>query len=49
MLMLTLLEEAGHGTDYDETLLPVAIGLTVIALAYAAIATWIVTPKGVDH
>lgn len=48
-MILVLVEEAGHATDYDETLLPVAIGLTVIALAYAAIATWIVTPKGVDH
>ena len=31
--------------DLEEDLLPVVIGLVVIALAYAAVATWIVTAK----
>lgn len=43
------LAEAAAATDYDETLLPVAIGLAVVALLYAAVATWIVTPKGGEH
>ncbi len=46
MLLLILAEEAA--TDYDETLLPIAMGLAIVALVYAAVAAWIVTPKS-DH
>jgi hypothetical protein len=45
MLSFVVIEEAAHATDYDETLLPIAIGVALIALAYAVVATWIVTPK----
>jgi Na+/glutamate symporter len=31
--------------DLEEDLLPVVIGLVVIALVYAAVATWMVTAK----
>ena len=48
MLLLVLAEET-HATDYDETLLIPAIVLGVIALVYAAIAAWIVTPSLTDH
>lgn len=44
-MMLALAEEAGHATDYDETLLPIAIAFVAIALVYAIVAAWIVTPK----
>lgn len=46
MLSFAVIEEAAHATDYDETLLPFAVGVGLIALVYAAVATWIVTPKG---
>ena len=46
MLSLVVIEEVAHATDYDETLLPIAIGVALIGLGYAAVATWIVTPKG---
>ena len=36
---------AAHAEDFEEDLLPVVIGLFVLALLYAAVATWIVTPK----
>lgn len=48
-LMLRLTEEATEATDYDETLLPIAIGFLVVTLLYAAIATWIVTPLSAHH
>ena len=48
MLFIIGLAETANETDYDETLLPIAIALGVIALAYAAIAAWIVTQK-IDH
>jgi hypothetical protein len=48
-LLLRLAEEATGATDYDETLLPIAIGFLVVALLYAAIATWIVTPSSGHH
>lgn len=48
-MFLLLAEEATEATDYDETLLPIAIGFLVLALLYAAIATWIVTPSSGDH
>ena len=48
MFIFIGLAETANETDYDETLLPIAIALGVIALAYAAIAAWIVTPK-IDH
>ena len=43
-MLILALSEATDVTDYDETLLPIAIGILVIALLYAAIATWMVTP-----
>lgn len=45
MTLLFALAETADATDYDQTLLPIAIGIAVIALAYAAIATWMVTPR----
>jgi hypothetical protein len=48
MLVLAL-SEATDATDHDETLLPIAIGFLVVALLYAAIATWIITPSSGDH
>lgn len=48
-MFLLLAEEATEATDYDETLLPIAIAFLVLALLYAAIATWIVTPSSGDH
>lgn len=48
-LFFALAEAATETTDYDETLLPIALGLAVVALVYAAVATWMVTPKGDDH
>ncbi len=43
MSLLFALAETTDVTDYDETLLVFVIGITVIALAYAAIAAWLVT------
>jgi len=43
MSLLLALAETAEATDYDETLLPIVIGMTVIALGYAAIAAWLVT------
>ena len=43
LLLLTAAEEAHP--DYDDTLLVPAIVLFAIALLYAIVATWIVTPK----
>ncbi len=48
MSLLFALAETTEATDYDETLLPIVIGMTVIALGYAAIAAWLVTPAS-DH
>jgi hypothetical protein len=31
--------------DFEDDLLPVVIGLVVIAFVYAAVATWMVTAK----
>ncbi|MCH7845899.1 MAG: hypothetical protein IH850_08715 [Acidobacteria bacterium] len=45
MSLLFAFAETAEATDYDETLLAIVIGMTVIALAYAAIAAWIVTPR----
>jgi hypothetical protein len=47
MLLLLLAEEA-HATDYDETLLVPALVLGAIALIVAFVATLIVTPSA-DH
>jgi len=47
-MILLLSEGAATAADYEDTLVPIAFALAVIALAYAAVATWIVTPKG-DH
>jgi hypothetical protein len=44
-MILLLSEGAATAADYEDTLIPVALALTGIALAYAAVATWIVTPK----
>jgi hypothetical protein len=44
MLLLLALAEETH-PDYDETLLIPAIVLFVVALLYAIVAAWIVTPK----
>ena len=49
MPLLLRFAEDTHATDYDETLLPVAIALSVIALVYAAVAAWIVTPSSAGH
>ena len=46
--LLVLAEEGGQATDYDETLLIPALVLGAIAMVYAAIAAWLVTPK-LDH
>ncbi len=46
MSLLFALAETADATDYDQTLLPIAIGIGVIALASAAITAWIVTPAG---
>ncbi len=48
MSLLFALAETTDATDYDETLLVFVIGITVIALGYAAIAAWLVTPAS-DH
>lgn len=45
MSLLIALAETADVTDFDETLLPITIAFGVIALAYAAIAAWIVTPS----
>lgn len=47
--MLLLLALAEEGTDYDETLLIPAIVLFVVALLYAIVAAWMVTPKMEKH
>jgi len=47
-MLIAALAETADATDYDETLLPVAILLLVVALVSAAVATWIVTPRR-DH
>jgi len=44
-IIVALTEAASHAEDFEDDLLPVAIGLFVAALLYAAVATWIVTPK----
>ncbi len=48
MSLLFALAETADATDYDETLLAIVIGMTVIALGSAAIAAWLVTPAS-DH
>ena len=48
MLLLAIAEET-HATDYDETLLIPALVLGAIALIYAAVAAWMVTPKMEKH
>ena len=45
LLLIVLAEEGGHATDYDETLLIPALALGAIALVYAAMAAWLVTPS----
>jgi len=37
--------EGGEATDYDETLMIPGLVLGAIALAYAATAAWMVTPR----
>jgi hypothetical protein len=43
-MFLAVAEEV-QATDYDETLLPIAVGLLVVALLYAVVAAWVVTQK----
>lgn len=47
-MILLLTEGAATAADYEDTLIWIALAVAVIALAYAAVATWIVTPK-LDH
>ena len=44
-----LAEAAKTAADFEDDLTPVAIALFAIALIYAAVAAWIVTPKGDGH
>ena len=45
VLLFRIAQEGGEATDYDETLLIPALVLAAIALVYAAISAWMVTPK----
>ena len=49
MIALALTEAAEVATDYDAELGPIAWSLVGVALLYATVATWIVTPKGEPH
>jgi hypothetical protein len=44
-MLLALTEAASTAEDFEDDLLPIAIGLAVMALLYAAVAAWIVTSK----
>jgi hypothetical protein len=44
-VLLFRIAQEGEATDYDETLLIPGLALGAIALIYAAISAWIVTPK----
>jgi len=46
MSILLLATEAAHtAADVEDDLLPIAIGLFVLSLVYAAVAAWRVTTK----
>lgn len=50
MSSLIIAAEAAHtAADFEDDLLPIAIGLAVAGLVYAAVAAWLVTTKASHH
>ena len=48
-IVIALAEAAAEAKDYDESLRFLSYGLVAVALLYAIVATWMVTPKGDEH